>query len=180
LDNDASSETRDIFDIFDVNGNGRLPVEKIGHAMRSLGRNPTMPELRQFLDERSDGNASWIGYEEFEEICKRQRAAEEAVDKKFLIDSIKFALRAFDRDGTGFIDRAELKGGTLVALMLGTYLAVLIRVGEALDGTEADELLRVFGGANSKNQVAYEGMQRRQWFWAYGLYLAFIDSIMSS
>lgn len=36
------------------------------------------------------------------------------MDRSFLANTIKFAFRAFDRDGAGFIDREEFKGSTQV------------------------------------------------------------------
>lgn len=81
-------------------------------ALRSTGRNPTEAQLKQFIDERSNPNAFDFEFEEFKDICKRQKDAESSIDRYQMINSIKFAFRAFDRDGSGLIDRDELKGGT--------------------------------------------------------------------
>jgi len=128
--------------------------------MRSAGKNPNLSQLKAYIDERANPAIGYIGFEEFKEMCERQTGNEDCTpaERKMLIDGIKFALRAFDREGTGFIDRNELKGGILCTIVSRKLidLLVLVRVGDALDGKEVDELLRLFGSVNSKNQVPYE------------------------
>lgn len=117
-----SSDLEQVFEIFSAEG--RLPVEKLGEALRSAGRNPTQAQLKGYESEKADANTDWIGYEEFQEITKRQREVEEAVDKRVLTESILFALRAFDREGSGWINRNELKG---CKLTLPCYLLFTLR-----------------------------------------------------
>lgn len=111
LDVDNSSDLQETFDIFCLAGDDKLPVDKLGVALRSVGRNPTEAQIQQFIEERSNPNAHGFEFEEFKDICKRQREGEGSIDRYQMINSIKFALRAFDRDGSGLIDRDELKGG---------------------------------------------------------------------
>lgn len=110
LDQENTENLREAFAIF-AEPPSQLPIIKLAEALRSADKNPTEAQLRDYLERRSNPEAGWIGWEEFEEIAGRQREAEKTVDEAFLVDSIKFALRAFDRDGTGYISKDELKGG---------------------------------------------------------------------
>jgi Ca2+-binding EF-hand superfamily protein len=112
LENDHALDLEETFDIFCLAGSDKLPVEKLGVALRSAGRNPTEAQLRQFIDDRSNPNAAEIEFTEFKDIYERQKDTESSTSRYQMINSIKFALRAFERDGSGLIDRDELKGGT--------------------------------------------------------------------
>ncbi len=98
-----------------IDGNGMLPIDKIADAMRASGLNPTQEQSQMFLRERADPHSSSISLEEFKEMCNTQRDNEAMSghrEKRQFIESVKFALRAFDRDNSGMIHRDELKGGT--------------------------------------------------------------------
>ena len=118
LDQENTENLREAFAIF-AEPPSQLPIIKLAEALRSADKNPTEAQLQHYLEKRSNPEADWIGWEEFEEIAGRQREAEKTVDEAFLVDSIKFALRAFDRDGTGYISKDELKGGGPHLLLAG-------------------------------------------------------------
>lgn len=111
LAGDNASDLQETFDIFCLAGDDKLPVDKLGVALRSVGRNPTEAQLQQFIEDRSNPTSSGFEFDEFKDTCRRQREVENSIDRYQMINSIKFALRAFDRDGSGLIDRDELKGG---------------------------------------------------------------------
>jgi Ca2+-binding EF-hand superfamily protein len=59
------SEFKKAFDLFDKNGDGRIPTKELGTMMRSLGQNPSDSELRDMIDEVDADNTGTIGFTEF-------------------------------------------------------------------------------------------------------------------
>ena len=43
------AEFREIFHLFDKNGDGKVTTKEMGTVMRSLGQNPTEEELKQMV-----------------------------------------------------------------------------------------------------------------------------------
>ncbi|RID51776.1 hypothetical protein BRARA_H02418 [Brassica rapa] len=81
-------QLKDIFDRFDMDGDGSLTILELAALLRSLGLKPSGDQIHVLLASMdSNGN----GFVEFDEL---------------LLDIFK----SFDRDGNGFNSAAELAG----------------------------------------------------------------------
>ena len=124
---------RHVFSKFDADGGGTIDVQELGECMRGLDRNPTQAELDQmiaFADK--DGNGV-VDFEEFAALMGYQVELED-VDAEVLAEVFRLAARVtlsmlecqqptdnvtqlaaalarrvYDKDGSGYIDRNELK-----------------------------------------------------------------------
>jgi len=45
------AELRDAFNLFDIDGDGKITTQELGTVMKSLGLNPTDSELQDMIDE---------------------------------------------------------------------------------------------------------------------------------
>ena len=65
LTEEQVAEFRTAFSLFDKDGDGTITAKELGIVMRSLGQNPTEPELNDMMDEvDTDGNG-FIDFHEF-------------------------------------------------------------------------------------------------------------------
>ena len=79
-------EIKDVFDHFDMDRNGSINNEELGHLLKSLGENPNPSEIRAMIDTLDkDGNGS-IEWEEFYHMMMEKHVEitpEEEVRKVF-------------------------------------------------------------------------------------------------
>jgi calmodulin len=120
------SELKEAFDLFDKNGDGRIPTKELGTMMRSLGQNPSDSELQDMIDEVDADNTGTIDFTEFLTMMARKMKETDSEEE------IKEAFKIFDRDGGGFISAAELR-------------QVMTSLGENLNDDEIDEMIREAG-----------------------------------
>ena len=117
------SEFKEAFDLFDKNGDGRIPTKELSTMMRSLGQNPSDSELRDMIDEVDADNTGTIDFTEFLTMMARKMKETDSEEE------IKEAFKIFDRDGSGFISAAELR-------------QVMTSLGEKLTDDEIDKMIR--------------------------------------
>ncbi|KAL1416990.1 hypothetical protein MTO96_027208 [Rhipicephalus appendiculatus] len=133
---EALAELRELFALFDRDGDGEISAEDLGIIMRAFGHNPTEAELKTMIAELdADGN----GTVDFLEFVAKVRAdvlttpTEEEARKVF---------KHFDRDGNGFIAADELRH----------FMTVL---GEQPTDGEVDEILQE-ADMDGDGQISYE------------------------
>jgi calmodulin len=126
LTEEQVSEFKEAFDLFDKNGDGRIPTKELGTMMRSLGQNPSDSELQDMIDEVDADNTGTIDFTEFLTMIARET---KEIDSE---GEIKEAFKLFDRDDSGFISAAELR-------------KVMSSLGENLTDDEIDEMIRETG-----------------------------------
>ena len=66
LTEEQKQEFRDVFSLFDKDGDGTVSTKELGVVMRALGQNPTDAEIAEMIKEvDTDGN----GEVDFDEFC---------------------------------------------------------------------------------------------------------------
>jgi calmodulin len=139
LSHEAVQEFREVFHLFDKDGDNTIDCQELGVAMRSLGLNPSDQEVESMIREVDVDNSGAIDFQEFLALMSRC-VADQSIEKE-----MKEAFRAFDKDGDGYITRNEFRD-TLVRL-----------TGKSLTEDEVDEI--IYEGkfdANHDGKLSYE------------------------
>ena len=122
LTEEQIAEFKEVFEIFDKDGDGNITTKELGIVMKTLGQNPTEEELQEMIAEiDQDGNGN-IDFKEFLSMMA------EKIKESDTADGLLEAFRVFDRDGNGEISAYELK-------------VVLENSGEDIDEDAIEELL---------------------------------------
>ncbi len=58
IDNQASTNYKEAFSLFDKRGNGRVTLDSLGDLLRACGQNPTLSEIRD-LEKNVGGDCEW-------------------------------------------------------------------------------------------------------------------------
>ena len=120
---EKEAEYREAFALFDKNGDGTITVVELGTVMRNLGNNPTDSELQDMINEvDADGN----GTLEFDEFCNLMARQMKETNQE---EELKQRFKLFDKDGTGFVDREELRD-------------VMQQLGEKLSEEDIEEMIQ--------------------------------------
>jgi len=122
------------FAIFDKDNDGKVSIEDLGSALRSLGKNPTNTELKSLRDE--------IGGKDFDlatfKAVYRKPIKTPQEQQKEMLDAFK----ALDKEGNGYIQEAELR-------------QLLLNLGDALTTPEVEELMKEVS-VSSDGGISYE------------------------
>merc|ERR1711976_1041404 len=128
---------KEVFTLFDQDGNETITIHELGTVMRALGQHPTQAELRAIIAEiDADGNGI-IEFDELVDLMSRRPWGERGS-----ADELKEAFSIFDRDGSGQIDAAEFRH-------------VMTTMGEALTDQQMDEMMAQFD-SDGDGKVAFE------------------------
>ena len=173
------SEVKEAFSLFDKDGDGTITTKELGTVMRCLGalllihlrplalvllrstllgQNPTENELIDMINELDADENGTIDFPEFLMIMiRKKRDSDPEVE-------INEAFNVFDKDGNGFISKAELRYvmnslGALLLIHLRPLVLVLrspLRIGEKLTEKEIDEMIRE-ADFDGDGQISYDG-----------------------
>ena len=102
ISEDQMSEFRDAYCLFDRVGDGKIDGEQIEDMLRSMGLNPMGSDLKQVREDFKDKRVEfeeWLGI--YTQLCTKPEPVRE--------DFIE-AFKCYDRDGSGTIDGASLRG----------------------------------------------------------------------
>jgi len=133
LSEDQLSDSREIFCYFDAKGDEKISVGQVGDVLRALGQNPTEAEIKKCSSHWAD-NDTRITFEDFLPIYQTVNKQRES----HTIEEFVEGLSHFDKEGSGFINVAELRH-------------LLTTLGERLNDDEVDQLLQ--GQEDSQGNV---------------------------
>jgi len=115
------AEFKEAFSLFNKAQDGFITLKELGAAMRSLGHNPSEPELGDMINEVDlDGNGV-IDFPEFLLMMSRKNSPEPESE-------IKEAYKVFNKSGSGRLTKDELK-------------TALTALGEKLTDEEIGEMM---------------------------------------
>lgn len=137
------AEYKEVFSMFDRDGDGTVDAEELGAVMGSLGVNPSDAEIQQMIEEvDTDGNGSI----DFSEFCALMVSKTASNDPEAELAAV---FKMFDKDGDGAITIDDLE---LVAASVQwgadkpprrEDLEAMLRVGGASGAFDAAQLKAV-------------------------------------
>ena len=97
------AEMKEVFTIFDVDGDNTISTKELGKVMNSLGQHPNEAELRELIQEYdNDGNGT-LDFPEFLELMAKKL---KQIDTE---EELVEAFKIFDRDQDGLLTKSDLK-----------------------------------------------------------------------
>ncbi|XP_045181921.2 neo-calmodulin-like [Mercenaria mercenaria] len=132
---------KQVFDLFDKNGDGHISGAELGNVLRALGQNPTEKEVQKIL-KRFDKNCDEkIQYNEYLDILK-----DYLKDPQIFEIELREAFRIFDRDRNNDLNFAELR-------------KALTSLGEPLTDSEAIQLCKMMDADGDKKVTVDEAVK---------------------
>mmetsp|Transcript_118450 Transcript_118450/g.205743 ORF Transcript_118450/g.205743 Transcript_118450/m.205743 type:complete len:172 (-) Transcript_118450:140-655(-) len=123
LTEDQIEEFKEAFALFDKDGDGTITADELGVVMRSLGRKPTMEELKAMIAEVDDDGSGQIEFPEFLSLMASKLQDTDSIEE------MREAFMVFDRDKSGSVSASELKH-------------VMNNLGEQVTNEEVEEMIR--------------------------------------
>merc|ERR1712000_285104 len=124
-----SMDVKEVFDLYDVDGEGYIPSSDLGNVLRAFGHNPSEAELQELLM----GVDSGSGKLSFSEVSTCVSNFKSGVD---YAAEIAEAFKVFDKDGKGAISASELQH-------------IMTNLGEKMTAEEVQEMLKEAGLAGN-------------------------------
>jgi Ca2+-binding EF-hand superfamily protein len=115
---------------------GTIELHELQQVMRKLGQNPSEAELIEMINSVDDNGDCEIDFEEFL-ILMKSRIGERDPEKE-----LRDAFAVFDTDGSGSIDRKELK-------------RLMKKLGQALSEAELDAMMDEVD-TNGDGEISFE------------------------
>lgn len=133
LSDDRVAELKKVFEGYDAEGTGKIPVSELGTVMRSLGYELTDSKLRDFL---GPVKRTSITFSEFITMMAKDVLAVNAEEE------FKQVFKVFDRNGDGFVSCAELRHA-------------MTTLGQKLSTEDVDEMIRV-ADTDAKGKLTFD------------------------
>ena len=143
-DNNRTNELKITFEIFDKDLDGFINLEEFGFVMKSLGYEMTDTELQDMMKEVMKDDLYRINFEQFILIMNKRGKDSEIVEEYIE------AFRVFDRDGSGTVNREELRH-------------IMIALGDMVSVEELDVMLRD-ADVNGDGEIEYKNFVRLMLF----------------
>ena len=98
----SMEDLRRLFITVDQNGDGKITIEEFQGALQNFGHSFTKQEMKHLIEKLDTNNNGYIDYTEFLAGCMKS--------KIYLSEeNLRRAFSYFDKDGSGFITKDELK-----------------------------------------------------------------------
>lgn len=97
------ADYKEVFSMFDKDGDGTIDNAELGSVMASLGVNPSELELQEMIAEIDTDQNGTIDFSEF---CQLMVNKGQAVN---IDDELRSVFKIFDKDQDGFISSEDLK-----------------------------------------------------------------------
>ncbi|XP_064622674.1 uncharacterized protein LOC135484904 isoform X2 [Lineus longissimus] len=126
LTDEQNAKLREVFALFDKEGNGCVEAKDLGAVFREMGQNPSEGALAEMLKE---AGISESGEVEFPTCCEMLQ--EHTKEQEQQLEDMRQAFRQlFDKENTGAVRASELH-------------ATLTCMGEKISNGELDELIQL-------------------------------------
>lgn len=135
------SKIKEVFEHLDRDGSETLDIQELGLGLRALGLNPSEEQVQELMKTADTNQDSKIGFEEFQSLFKKCSKLDHVDEQK-----LKDELSQYDTDGSGFIERDELK-------------RILCEGGESLTEEEAETIIKDFD-TNEDGKLSLEELAR--------------------
>ncbi|XP_060517229.1 calmodulin-beta-like [Cylas formicarius] len=121
-DKELLAEIKEVFSLFDKDGDGVITTKELGMVMKTLGQSPTEAELLDIVAEADKNKDGVINFDEF--VCIMKGVMKECDNE----DDIKAAFKVFDRNGKGHISSDDLQ-------------FIMTSLGEKVTDEECEEMI---------------------------------------
>lgn len=139
-------DLKEAFSLFDKDGDGCITSEELLTVMQSLGQHATLEETKEMIHRVDKDGNGLIDYEEFLEMMEgRLGAAGHRVSgsqQRSQDAEMRALFAAFDKDGSGYIDRREIK-------------TTMKEVGMDLTDKDVETMMKV-AGVPLQDRIFYE------------------------
>ncbi|CAN6287034.1 unnamed protein product [Urochloa humidicola] len=141
LTEEEIAEFKEVFKLYDKNGDGFITSEELGTVMESLGKNFTESELKAMIKAvDADGNEA-IDFHEFLNLMARKLKDTDSEE------NLREAFSVIDKDQDGYISATELR-------------QVMTNLGEKVTDQEVEEMMRE-ADTDGDGRVSFEEFKRR-------------------
>ncbi|KAF7845831.1 hypothetical protein BT93_L0411 [Corymbia citriodora subsp. variegata] len=130
MSDQASTNYKEAFALFDKRGNGRVQLDSLGDLLRACGQNPTLSEINDL----EKGVGSDFDFDSFQKVLNRPGGFRDPGEP----EEYCRGFQVFDKEMTGYIG------------------VVLTNLGEKMSDDEVDELLKSVD--TSSGEINYMGM----------------------
>lgn len=127
---------KQMFMMFDKDGDGTVSTKELGAVMRSIGLYPTEEELEEMIDEADRDDSGTVDFHEFVNLMAKRETEKETEE------DLKQVFRVFDKDGNGYISTSEIK-------------FVLTRLGINLSNDDLQEMV-IEADINGDQMITFE------------------------
>ena len=116
-------QCREIFNLYDKDGDGTIDSRELGDIMRSLGIYPSNEEVLEMLKEVDTDKSGKINFEEFLDLFTKK------INEPDTEEDYIEAFKTFDKDDSGLITPKNL-------------VSVMKSLGERITEEEAEEMIK--------------------------------------
>jgi len=140
LTEEQISEFKEVFTMFQKDGDGTILSSDLGDAMRALYQHPTEAQLSEVVQEVENGHGGKVDFPEFIEILVKNMSETDAEEE--LLEAFKI----LDPEGFGYVNSAEMRN-------------VLTTLGEKLSDDDLDDMIKE-GDSNDDGRIDFEMLAR--------------------
>jgi calmodulin len=139
----ALSEFKEVFSMFDRDGDGTIDASELGVVMQSLGVKPTEEEVLKMVEEVDLDHNGTIDFSEF---CNLMVSKAEGIDPD---DELQTVFESLDFNKDGYIDIEDLEQSTAT-----------VQWGETVRREDLEKMISNWESSESKGRLSLEDFRR--------------------